>query len=455
MATRWFTIARRFAGFAITLLFSLCLSGRAVGQGAAPLVTATSAVGMSHPSGWGAIQQTAIDANGDWLVVDYGNGAVYEFPAGGGSAITLSAPKGLGGGGQNPGIAIDPGNNLYLEANWNNCIVMFPWDPTTQTWTGLSSMTPDNPSTNICTNSGKGNGPNAWAQYGLAADPAVGFAGWFQPWGIAIGNNNSLIVGTQTNGQFIFSLPVTGWTNPKPATITWQPITGLLKRPISVAQDSAGNVYFVEDSGGLSGVYEVPVGASALTSDCPTGAGVTPIVSTCLTRVDPSLPSVTGVITDSKGNLYISDSTVGVVMVPNPTGVPQTSNAVLLTSVPAQGEVAIDWARNTVYVPTSQKQSNNQADVAKVNFGFAELGASAVGVAGPSGANVVYSFQGSATPYRFVVLEDGCNQSRFRDYGGNLYDGNGVQGQFQLLGDDNVQADDGGRDIGEVADAEN
>ena len=72
MGTTSFTNVRRFAGFAITLLFSLCLVGKAVGQDPAPLVTASSANGLDHKTGstWGAIQQTAIDANGDWLVVD-------------------------------------------------------------------------------------------------------------------------------------------------------------------------------------------------------------------------------------------------------------------------------------------------------------------------------------------------------------------------------------------------
>src|SRR4051794_36509832 len=102
MATTSFTTLRRFAGIAITLLFCLWFSGNAVGQDAAPLVTASSATGMSHPSGWGAIQQTAINANGDWLLVDYANGAVYEFPAGGKDAVVISGPKGLGGGYQNP-----------------------------------------------------------------------------------------------------------------------------------------------------------------------------------------------------------------------------------------------------------------------------------------------------------------------------------------------------------------
>ncbi len=90
-------------------------------------------------------------------------------------------------------------------------------------------------------------------------------------------------------------------------------------------------------------------------------------------RVDPNLPAVNGVITDAAGNLYISDSQVGVVMVPNPSGTPQTASAVLVSGVPAGGEVSIDAARNLMYVPTSQSQTNGQADVAKVGFGYARV----------------------------------------------------------------------------------
>ena len=70
MATTSFTILRRITGFAFALmLVSFCLTGAAAGQGT-PLVTASSAAGLSHSTGWGMIQQTAIDSKGDWLVVE-------------------------------------------------------------------------------------------------------------------------------------------------------------------------------------------------------------------------------------------------------------------------------------------------------------------------------------------------------------------------------------------------
>ncbi len=71
---------RRIAGFAFALmLFNLCLAGQAMGQSTPPPVIATAPAGLTHPTGWGTILQTAIDSNGDWLVVDYPNGGLFEF----------------------------------------------------------------------------------------------------------------------------------------------------------------------------------------------------------------------------------------------------------------------------------------------------------------------------------------------------------------------------------------
>ncbi len=424
MAITSLTALRRFAGTTFTLmLFSLCLTGVVVGQGS-PLVTASAPAGLAHPIGWGTIRDSAIDSIGDWFVVDYSNGALYEFPAGGGPVITLGAagPSGFAGSvgqGNNPGIAIDPNNNLYLEANWNNCIVMFPYIGSNM-WAGLNSPNPDtlslsNPTTTICTNSGTGSEAASFAQYGLSAPAGSGFPGYFQPWGIAIGNSDNLIVGNQNSGNYIFSLSVTNaWSNPKAGPITSEAINTMAARPISVAQDPEGNIYFVEEPGqthALPGVYEIPAGTPELSSD----AG--------LTRVDPNLPAVTGVITDSVGNLYISDANDGVFMVPNPSGTPQTAAAVMLTSVPAQGEVSIDWARKIMYVPTTQKQSNGQADVAKVGIGYAEFGPSVVTVTTATASPVNFSFNGNATPASFVIVEAGSTKPDFAITGGTCTTG--------------------------------
>ncbi len=429
MATTSFTALRRIAGYAFTLmLISLCLTGFAAGQGS-PLVTASSAVGLSHPTGWGTILDTAMDQNGDWWVVDWQNGALYEFPAGGGPAIVVAGATpsaSLGGGYQNPGIIFDPGNNLYLEANYNNCIVMFPWNAATKTWTGLNDggakdLSPSNPTTTMCTNSGSNNQAEAWAQYNVADLTGEGL-GYFQPWGMAIGTNNTIIVGDTGGNEAadIRRLTVSGaWSNPKTAGWDWVPAIGLTKRPNSVAQDPEGNVYFVEDSGGAAGVLEIPATATneQYQSTKTTAAEAT------MTRVDPNLPAVTGVASDAAGNLYISDSQTGVVEVPNPSGTPQTSSAVLISGLHAGGQVAIDAARNLMYVPTSQTQTNGQANVAKVGLGSAEFGASPVGKAVTTGPNVLFGFNGAATPATFVIAENGVSTPDFAITGGTCTTG--------------------------------
>jgi sugar lactone lactonase YvrE len=412
MATTSSTAQRWLAGFASTLLFALCLSVQALGQGT-PLVTVSSSTGLSHPTGWGTIVGTAINQNGDWVVVDNSNAAVYEFPAGGGAAITLAAPNSLAtgyGNGGNPGVVIDPNNNIYFEANYNNALVMFPWDPVTSTWTGLSGMTAANPSTAICTNSGKNNEANCWAQYGIG-----GYSqGYFQPLGIAIGTNGTLLVGAENSGNFIMSFGVNNaWTNPTVGSVTVEQITTMTKPAISVAQDPEGNIYFVENSGGLPGLYRIPAGSSGLAGDNDPS----------ITRVDPNLPSVTGVTMDAAGNLYVSDSKAGVFLIPNPSGTPQTSSTVMITPVPAEGEVAIDWARNLMYVPTTQKQNNGQADAAMLRFGYAELGSSPVGTAAALPGTVNFGFNGTVTPASFVIVEDGVSTPDFVISGGTCTTG--------------------------------
>jgi hypothetical protein len=102
-----------------------------------------------------------------------------------------------------------------------------------------------------------------------------------------------------------------------------------------------------------------------------------------------------------------------------------TANAVLLTSVPAQGEVAIDWARKILYVPTTQKQANGQGDVAKLGIDYAEFGSSPVGASTSSAVPTVvnFSFNGNATPAQFVIEEPGISTPDFAISGGTCTTG--------------------------------
>jgi hypothetical protein len=430
MATTSFTALRRVVGFAFTLtLFSLCLPGTAIGQGS-PAVTASAPVGLNHPTGWKTIQQTAIDSNGNWLVEEYPDGGLFEFPANGGPMITLVPLTGLGssGGYQNPMVLLDPNNNLYLGGNWNNCMLEFSYNAATHSWPGVSVLTSSNPSPNEC-----GTFPPTIAQYSI-----FGFAPYyFQPWGVAIGNNNNIIVGNQNSGNWIFSMQVQGaWSNPtvpQNSSSTFEILSAMTKRPISLAVDPENNIYFVEDSGGLPGVYQIP--ASYYTAGQAAGtAGVTATdTSPGIVRVDPNLPNVQAVVTDAAGNLYISDGNEGVFMVPNPSGTPQTSAAVMLSPVLAEGEVAIDPARKVLYVPTTQNQTNGQADVAKVGVGYAEFGSSNVGKTTSTAMPIDFGFNSSVTPASFVIVEAGMTKPEFAISGGTCTSGTAYAAQSSCV----------------------
>ncbi len=118
MLTKSYTSLRRPFAFALTLLLFCVTFGKGAGaQATPPVVTGSFATSLTAPSGLGTVYQTALDSNGDLLVMDYSIGSLYEYPAGGGAVVTLVAPGGLGGY-ANPGIAIDSNNNLYIEANY-------------------------------------------------------------------------------------------------------------------------------------------------------------------------------------------------------------------------------------------------------------------------------------------------------------------------------------------------
>ena len=321
-------------------------------------------------------------------------------------------------------------------------------------------LTPTNNTAAEC-----GTTPPTLAQYSIFPGPGFPKGTWyFQPWGVAIGNANTstnpdnIIVGNQ-NGNYIFSMNITGaWSNPSVPqngngddTNVTGILYGMTNRPISIAADPEGNIYFVEDAnnggsnGGkyLPGVYQIPASAvaadiatakaagveweTALSSDCPVPAlaagSPPPTGSSCLTRVDPNLPNVTGVVTDAAGNLYISDGSEGVFMVPNPSGTPAPSDASLLTTLPTQGEVAVDPARKILYVPTTKKQSNGQADVAKVGIGYAEFGGLSVGTTTATNVPVEFDFNSSVTPANFTIVETGMTTPEFSITGGTCTTG--------------------------------
>ena len=137
-----------------------------------------------------------------------------------------------------------------------------------------------------------------------------------------------------------------------------------------------------------------------------------------MARVDPNLPAVKGVTTDAAGNLYISDSQVGVVR----SRIHQEPRKPLRRSwspacLPA-GQVVLDSARNLMYVPTSQSQPNGQADVAKVGFGYAEFGSSAVGKTLPAGQMLSLALTAPPRPQASLLPKTAWQKPDFAITGG-------------------------------------
>ena len=372
-----------------------------------PTVTSSTSTGLAHsnPSSMGNLAASGLTTSGDWLVQDFANGALYEFPANGGSMITLLAAGSLGGY-QDPGFAIDSNNTLYLEGNWANCVLSFAYDPTTKTWPGLSAVNTA-VSPNNATQSCPGQYVIIGGNYPYQYWPADLNARYVQPKGMVTDHNNNLIIGTYDSGDsWIGVFPITtsnGVGTAGPIQVLLQHASGYT---MSVAVDNWGNTYFTENQGAnsdfphpLPGVLMIPAGTTDLQTD------------TGLTRVDPTnLTDVTAVTADPEGNLYVSDGIKGVVMIPaatSATTLPQTSKAVLVSADAAQGNVSIDWARQILYVPTTTTQSNGQADVAKVRLGKVELGSTAVATA-TTATPVGFVFNGAASPNSFSIEEDGA-----------------------------------------------
>ena len=61
--------------------------------------------------------------------------------------------------------------------------------------------------------------------------------------------------------------------------------------------------------------------------------------------------------------------------------------------------------------------------MAKVGFGYAEFGSSAVGTTAAGGSNVVFGFNGAVTPASFAIVEDGVHNQDFAITGGTCTTG--------------------------------
>jgi hypothetical protein len=386
MATMSFTVLRRYAGIVFTLLLSsACLSVGAAGQqGSSPLVTSSVVKALSNPPTYGTVWSTAVTSNGDFVLYDFENGAVYQYPAGSATPITVF-PTPFGGLYANSGLAVDPWNNLWLDNNFtNDGIQRVPWNPATNMWntTAISIFkTPLN------------GGDIQTAAF------AINPSGMF-----AMATEN----GVPTTGVFEMNVDSSGNLTNLQTII--EKVSNVIE---TLSIDNAGNIYLVEQvngNGGLPGVFMVPVGTTGLANETtapavrvdPLAAGSSPTSPTYL------LSNITGTAVDAAGNLYIGDSVAGVLMVPNESGTLNPADWVMISPIPAAGQIGIDQTRETLYIPTTQVVLNGSVvDVVAVGLGNGELGSSPVGTQSTTPTTVFYSFTGAVTPARFVIEEDG------------------------------------------------
>ena len=391
MVTDSFNAMRRFAAYAFTLLlFSLCMcAGAGAQQGASPLVTSSVPVGLSEPPTFGAVWQSAVSSHGDFVIADFQNAAVYQYPAGGGPPITVfaSGGSGPGGGWANAGMTIDKFDNLYLDNNWNGGLQLVPYDPVSKTW-------------NTSAKSVQGNlGP-----FG---------SGYYQGVGLAGNANGTFVMSSECCSPGLMS-----WSQDASGNIANfnTVITTTTSRARALAVDNAGNIFIFED-GGLPGILMVPAGVTGLADD----------KDSHIVRVDPVvagssptswvLSSITGMAVDGAGNLYVGDSSAGVFMVPNQGGTLNPAAWVMITPVPATGQIAVNQTRDTLFIPTKTLW-NGIKDIAAVSLGAGELGSSAVGTQSATPVTVYYSFSGNVTPARFIIQEDGVPTPDFTVVGG-------------------------------------
>ena len=389
MATASFYSLRRiWAGIVMLMLICVC-SGQKLGA-QTPTITASSVSGLTHPSGWGKVTSVAVTTYGDVLAVDYANGALYEFPADGSAVKTLLAAGSLASW-SNAVLAVDSQNALYLSGNWSNCLLRFPYDATSKSWTGLSAYSPSHQSSNC---------DSPFVQYNLSwSDGEWGI----QPYSLSFDASGNMLVGILKDDKSGFAayIPISrSGSTATPLTPTIYAYA-LGNTPLSMASDPYGNVYMALSVN--PGVYEMPAGTHDVSG------------YSSFSRVDPGLSAVTGVTTDAAGNLYISDSSAGLVYVPAATsagGAPQSSSSVLLASIPAGSAAVLDLPRHLAYVPLSSGSTwNGIYDVAKVNLNYEEFGATPVGT--PVAQSVYLTFAGAATPATIQVLQAGSTTPDF------------------------------------------
>lgn len=371
MFTTLFTSPRRLTGYLTALLLlPSCLSAAAQSS----QVISANATAVPHNESYGAPWQSAVTNRGDFVLFDFKTSGLYEYPANGAPEVTIAAQGAIAGGFTDSGIAIDPrNNNLYLNNNFNGGILEYPFDAATGTW-DIAPVT---------------------VASGLAGNLGGSCGNYFQGAGMAINEKGVMAVATENGcGVEIFTVPIDASGNFGSATAI---VSSMTARAKTVAIDDAGDIFFNEDAGGLSGILYIPAGTNGLTSDAS------------VQRIDPKLGNVQGVTVDPAGNAYIVDGSAGAYVVPFQSGGPSTASAFQLSSIAANGGPSIDAQRGVLFYPITT--SGSLKDLVKIYLGRQEFGSIAAGSTTGASASVTYNFNAATTPYTFTILQNGLSNS--------------------------------------------
>jgi len=405
----WF---RRVAQI-LSLLVIVAFAGRFAAEAQVP-VMAGSVVGnpIVASNGIGQIYKIVVANNGDVLLLDTQNGALYEIQAGTSTLITLSGPGQVLRGNQafwNSAMALDQWNNLYIGGIYSPQPDFYrvPYDATTDTWplTGSSSWT---------------NGNTLMG--GLGVNQIAFFDG-------TGGSTQTMVVSTETSPSIMeFTVDASG--NVGTATTM---VKSLTAEAAKMTVDHAGNIYFIEDPWEARttvavGLWMIPAGAAPNTQ-----GEVSPLV-----RIDPPADNYEfkGVAVNAVGDLFLSSEIdtggttggdgnfAGVLMVPNESGSPTKvtassfnwANSVMVAPVTATAEVAIDprgflWIPTPTsgWVPVNSTEGTPPPYPGTLNYalysvGSVDLGASPVATAGTSGV-VYFTFNSTVTPAKIVFSQ--------------------------------------------------
>jgi sugar lactone lactonase YvrE len=317
-------------------------------------------------------------------------------------------------------MALDANDTLYITDRYGSAVhfLRVPYNAASGTWTFSSASN--------------------WAN-----SPSVTLSGVptaIQAQDVSINCDNgfpcTMVVSWSNSGEIDkFTIDANG----NPGTVV-RVITGLLTSGNIVAQDHAGNIFFMEDvysspSGRITGVREISAGATL-----PLAGDGTGTLESTLTRIDPASAGFNfkGMTFDAAGNLYLSSENDGnsyggqvslVLMVPN-EGTPSVPNlvwndAVQVSPVSAGFAVAID-PRGYIWIPNGNGGSNwapggtkappctsidpatcTTSGIVQWAPGSGNLGASPVGTAGAT-QTVFYSFSQPTTPGSFAYAAPGA-----------------------------------------------